>query len=195
MFKFKRLCAVLAIVSFTAVNPALADHHKDGKKKTHLKRAVAVIQSTSKEASPDARRLGEIFFEEKDGKVHVRGHIRGLEPGSTHGFHIHQYGDFTEWDATSAGGHFNPGNDPHAGPDAKKHHAGDLGNVTADKNGTVTIDKEVDFITIGRGPHAILGRSVVLHANADDLKSQPSGDAGPRIGIGIIGRANPDSKP
>jgi superoxide dismutase, Cu-Zn family len=166
-----------------------ADHHDhDGH------RAVAVLRTTSAWQAPQSDVMGVVYFEEKGDVVHVTGHIKGLEPNSKHGFHIHQYGDETKDDGTSAGGHFNPHSKPHAGPDAAAHHAGDLGNVVADENGEVKIDIEAKWLQIDAGPHAVLGRAVVIHAGPDDLTSQPSGAAGPRIGVGVVGWANPESR-
>jgi Cu-Zn family superoxide dismutase len=115
----------------------------------------------------------------------VEGEITGLTPGK-HGFHVHEFGDITSPDGTSAGGHFNPTGEPHAGPDADKRHAGDFGNIEADASGKAKIsflDKKISF----EGPNNILGRGLVVHAKPDDLKSQPSGDAGDRVGVAVIG--------
>ena len=178
---------VLLLTTALSVTTTLADEHAGH-------RAVAVIQTTSAEEAPDAKVMCRIFFEEKDGSLHLMGHITGLKPNSEHGFHIHQYGDLSEDDGTSAGGHFNPQDTPHAGPQAKAHHVGDLGNIKADKNGHAEIHMELKYVQLDEGPQAILGRALVVHAGQDDLKSQPSGDAGSRIGVGIIGWANPESK-
>ncbi len=174
----------MMLTSLFSFTTTLADEH-DGHK------AVAVVYTTSAWQAPQDKVLGVVYFEEMGDVVHVTGHFKGLEPNSTHGFHIHQFGDITKDDGTSAGGHFNPHGKPHAGPDADAHHAGDLGNITADENGEVKIDIKAKWLQIDKGPHAVLGRSVVVHADADDLTSQPSGAAGPRIGVGIVGWANP----
>lgn len=178
----KKTMLLFATATLLAM-PAMAE--------TASKEAVAVVETTSSWQAPQNRVIGVLHFVEQDGKVHLTGTLEGLPPNSTHGFHIHQYGDFSKEDGTSAGGHFNPGGDPHAGPTAAHHHAGDLGNVTADENGMVKIDKEIPWLTISDGPDAILGRAVVLHAGVDDMKSQPAGAAGPRIGVGVIGWAAP----
>ncbi|MFA5503796.1 MAG: superoxide dismutase family protein [Vulcanimicrobiota bacterium] len=164
------------------------------KKATKTTRAVAVLVSSEVKEAPEQKFLGQVFFEKKDGKIHVTGKIQGLKPNGVHGFHIHEFGDFTKPDGTSAGGHFNPEDHPHAGPEAAHRHAGDLGNVKADANGVVTLDLMVEGIALKKGDNAIVGRALVLHAGQDDLQSQPSGDAGSRIGVGVIGWANPESK-
>ena len=119
----------------------------------------------------------------------VWGTIEGLTPGD-HGFHVHQYGDVSAADGTSAGGHFNPQSQPHAGPDDAHRHVGDLGNITANENGVAEIsfiDNELSM----EGKNSILGRGLIVHADADDLTSQPTGAAGPRVGMAVIGVANP----
>lgn len=185
MVKRTSLSASLLSVVMMAAS-ALADRHE---KNEHAagetpKEAVAVIQPT-----PEYKAQGVVVFREHDTFVHISGQIDGLKPGK-HGFHIHQYGDLRAEDGTSAGGHYNPTKLKHGSPKDHKHHAGDLGNILADESGKATIDiKSEDFKV-----HFIIGRSVVVHAGEDDLKSQPSGDAGPRAGIGVIGFANVEKK-
>ncbi len=128
---------------------------------------------------------GTLLLKQTKEGVRVTGKVSGIKPGK-HGFHIHQYGDLRDPQGKSAGGHFNPEDTKHGGPDAAKHHAGDLGNITANAEGTATVDK----LAKGLKLHLIIGRSVVVHNHADDLKSQPSGDAGPRIALGVIGLAD-----
>jgi superoxide dismutase, Cu-Zn family len=115
---------------------------------------------------------GTVTFTPVADGVQVHAEIAGLTPGK-HGFHIHEFGDCSAADFSSAGAHFNPTNQPHAGPDAAARHEGDMGNVEADANDA----------------KSAIGRSVVVHAKPDDLKTQPSGDAGGRIACGVIGRA------
>ncbi len=144
--------------------------------------AVAVLVPT---AGNDVK--GTVTFQETAEGIHVKGKITGLQPGP-HGFHIHQFGDISSKDGKSAGGHFNPTDEAHGAPGDKMRHVGDLGNIEADKKGVATVDvtdKELKF----KGKTSILGRGVVVHAGTDDLKSQPSGDAGARVAVGVIGVA------
>jgi len=127
------------------------------------------------------------FTEEADG-VQVHAEITGLTPGN-HGFHVHEFGDCSSGDASSAGAHFNPTGKPHAGPDAAERHSGDMGNVEADASGKATIDYLDHQLSLTDDQQSAIGRSVVVHAKADDLKSQPSGDSGARVACGVIGRA------
>ena len=127
---------------------------------------------------------GVVTFTETDDGVRVVANLRGLEPGR-HGFHIHEFGDCSAPDAESAGGHFNPTNQPHGAPTDAARHVGDLGNIDAGPDGTAHFEW-VDPVLQLTGDNAIVGRSVVVHANPDDLTSQPSGNAGGRLACGII---------
>lgn len=117
--------------------------------------------------------------------VKVVGELEGLTPEGEHGFHIHEFGDCSKPDASSAGSHFNPTNEPHAGPDDEKRHAGDLGNITADAQGKAHYER-IDKVIKLNGPHSILGKSVIVHTAKDDFKTQPTGNAGARAGCGVI---------
>jgi Cu-Zn family superoxide dismutase len=144
-------------------------------------RAVAELKPT--EGSTVA---GTVTFTAENGAVRVVAVVDGLEPG-LHGFHIHEYGDCSAPDAASAGGHFNPGGTPHGAPDAplEQRHAGDLGNVEADAAGKAHYER-VDQVISLAGPNSIVGKAVIVHAQGDDLTSQPTGDAGPRLACGVI---------
>lgn len=124
---------------------------------------------------------GTVTFIQTPGGVRVQANLTGLT-GTEHGFHVHQYGDCSASDGTSAGGHFNPHGADHAGPFAASRHVGDLGNSEA------TYDR-VDTHLAFEGESSIIGRAVIVHGGTDDLSSQPSGAAGPRIACGVIGIA------
>lgn len=117
--------------------------------------------------------------------IHFRGNITGLAPGK-HGFHIHEKGDCSAPDATSAGAHFNPDNKPHGASDAAEHHAGDLGNIEADASGAAKIDMHVNGLTLGTEANSAKGKAVIVHAAADDFTTQPTGNAGARQACGVI---------
>ena len=121
------------------------------------------------------------------GQVEVEAELTGLPPGD-HGFHIHEKGDCSAPDATSAGGHFNPASAAHGDPTTTApHHLGDLGNLHADADGKATKRITIPHTTIfGYEGNSILGRAVIVHADPDDLKTQPTGGAGARIGCGVI---------
>lgn len=148
-------------------------------------KAVSVVRAAS-----GSFVSGSLVLVDNDGTgLRVKGEIRGLAPG-LHGFHVHEYGDCTDTAAVSAGGHFNPGNTAHGGPMDAHHHAGDLGNIEADTSGVARIDRIFSGLSL-RGDNSVAGRSVVVHAKDDDLKSQPAGNSGNRIGCGVIGLSKP----
>ncbi|MGC1480812.1 MAG: superoxide dismutase family protein [Chthoniobacterales bacterium] len=133
---------------------------------------------------------GTIIFTEADGKVTIEADVKGLKPNSSHGFHIHEFGDISAADGKSAGGHYNPEKHDHALPDKEVRHAGDLGNLDADADGNAELTLTVDNISLMTGQDPIIGRSVIVHADPDD-GGQPTGNAGPRIAMGVIGVENP----
>ncbi|PYQ00875.1 MAG: superoxide dismutase family protein [Acidobacteria bacterium] len=160
--------AVLAAAAFAAEKPA-----------TH---GIAVLIP-----GKDSKVAGTVHFKKEAGGVRVTGTVTGLAAGN-HGFHIHEFGDCSAADFTSAGGHFNPAGNPHAGPKDAKRHEGDMGNIEAAAGGSATIDyldAELGF----EGVKSILGRGVIVHANPDDFKTQPTGNAGGRVACGVIGVA------
>ena len=145
-------------------------------------KAVAVLMPTTGSSV-----RGLVRFEAVQGGIIIQARVEGL-PAGDHGFHIHELGDCSATDGTSAGGHYNPTDAPHAGPGAAQRHVGDLGNITADAQGTATLDR-VDGVVQLSGPQSVIGRSVIVHAGADDLTTQPTGAAGGRLACGVIGIA------
>ena len=129
---------------------------------------------------------GEIRFEQSDGQVSVSGRVTNLTAGK-HGFHIHEVGDCSAPDASSAGGHFNPHGTDHGAPGMPPHHVGDLGNLEADESGVAEYQATLDFLTLHEGEAtSIIGKSVIVHELEDDLTSQPTGAAGGRLACGVI---------
>ena len=131
---------------------------------------------------------GSATFTERGGKVYVEADVRGLAPGSEHGFHIHEKGDCSAPDGTSAGGHFNPGAKPHGNPEHAEHHAGDMPQLIANAAGVATLTAYLDGVSLGDEANGIVGRSVIVHAAPDDFKTQPTGNSGARLACGIIVR-------
>ncbi|MFC6840443.1 superoxide dismutase family protein [Xanthomonas theicola] len=131
---------------------------------------------------------GEVKFAVVDGAVHVAGIVTGLKPNSEHGFHIHEFGDCSAPDGSSAGGHFNPAKSDHGQVSADPHHGGDMPNLKADAEGKATIDAPVsNNVNIGKGDgFDILNHAVIVHADPDDYKTQPTGNAGARLACGVI---------
>jgi len=151
-------------------------------------RAVAVVRPTEGSGV-----RGVVRFEDVDGGVRVTADIDGLQPNAKHAFHIHEYGDATAPDGTSAGSHYDPGRTEHhdranAEP---PHHAGDLGNLDADASGHAHYDRVIRGVSVAGMTDPIVGRCVIIHTKADDF-GQPTGNAGGRIAIGVIGIAKPE---
>jgi len=151
-----------------------------------INQAVAVMHATDGNSVE-----GTVVFTQTEEGVRVEADISGLEADSMHGFHIHEYGDCRADDGTSAGGHYNPEDAEHGGPDDDMRHVGDLGNLESDEDGNATADY-VDSKLQLSGMTSILGRGVIIHAGEDDLETQPTGDAGGRLSCGVIGVANMD---
>jgi Cu-Zn family superoxide dismutase len=146
-------------------------------------KAIVVLHSTA-----GNKVSGTVTFTEVADGVQVQAQITGLTPGK-HGFHVHEFGDCSAADLGSAGPHFNPTNQPHAAPDAAARHVGDMGNVEADASGAAKLNYLDHEMSLANDQRSIIGRSVVVHAKADDLKTPPAGDSGARIACGVIGRA------
>jgi len=134
---------------------------------------------------------GVVNFSQDGDIMQIDIRVDNLKPNSMHGVHIHIVGDCRAPDASSAGGHFNPQGSSHGGPFSEPRHGGDLGNIQADANGSAVASLEVTGISLGKKDDSIIGRAVIVHAQGDDLTSQPSGNAGPRIACGLISK-NPD---
>jgi Cu-Zn family superoxide dismutase len=147
------------------------------------KKAIAILHSAS-----GSQVMGTVTFTQTGDTVQVVADITGLTPGK-HGFHIHEFGDCSAADASSAGGHFNPMKKPHGAPDAAERHAGDLGNLEADASGKAHLELKDKMLKLS-GENSILGRGVIVHEKVDDW-SQPVGNAGGRLACGVIGVAKP----
>ena len=178
-------------LALAALFPACAHHSHNVEVNIHrglgaLTEAVAVVHPTRGNHC-----RGVVRFTQVENGLRIVADLEDLAPNSIHAFHIHQYGDCTADNAMSAGSHYDPEKTAHHGSPSDAHrHAGDLGNVTADSQGRVHLDLVQPDLTIG-GNNAVLGRSVIVHEKADDLVSQPAGNAGARIGCGVIGIAQP----
>jgi len=165
-----------------AERKAAAEHTSMSSKITY---AIAMVEGLG-----EHKVKGKVTFTQKEEGVEIVGEFTGLQPGQ-HGFHVHEFGDCSMVDGKCAGGHFNPTNMPHAGPDDAKRHVGDMGNLKADSTGNASYKRTDSMITLN-GPRSIIGRSVIVHAKPDDFKTQqPPGNAGDRIGCGVIGIGDP----
>lgn len=174
-----RLLLITTTVMLTA---ACANRPQRSERVPQSSESRAVAQVAPKSGS---RVNGEVTFEKMADSTIMKVNIKGLKPNGTHGFHIHEYGDCSAADAGTAGSHYNPSQKPHGGMSGDMRHIGDLENLTADKKGVAKFEKTLPDSAL---PVAgLVGRAVVVHEKADDLKTQPSGDSGKRIGCGVIG--------
>ena len=175
----RNISAFLAFL-LCSVSPAFAQHHEESATGPHS--AIAVITPTRANTV-----RGFVTFTQLDHGVRVVANLTGLTPGK-HGFHIHEYGDCSADDATSAGGHYNPTGMKHSMPTSATRHEGDMGNIEANESGNAHLEYVDDFMTLS-GEHSIIGHAVIVHEKEDDFVTQPTGNAGARVGCGVIGIA------
>jgi superoxide dismutase, Cu-Zn family len=168
------IAALLAVVASALVSACASTSHAPN-------RATAVLEARSGSAV-----TGRVDLTEKAGQVRAHVELVGLAPNSEHGFHIHEKGDCSAADASSAGGHYNPTGVVHGRAGIPPHHIGDLPSLTADANGAIHADVLVDGVTLAPGPTSIIDRAVVVHGGRDDFTSQPAGNSGPRVACGVI---------
>ena len=181
----------LLVLGLSALAAGAGDITADGKqgegKHQGPRNAIAVLHGLGKNHEVK----GIVRFMQMEDGIQITGEITGLTPGE-HAFHVHEFGDCSSEDGMTAGAHFNPEGKHHGGPDAEQRHVGDLGNIKADENGRVTLHMKDKLIQL-HGHHSIIGRSLIVHAQPDDLKSDPAGNAGARIACGVIGIAKSDT--
>jgi len=149
---------------------------------TMMKGKMAVASLTPTQGSTAS---GLVMFHEMDGHLMVHAKLSGLKPGAEHGFHVHETGSCASADGMSAGGHFNPGGQPH-GAQTAAHHAGDLPALKADAQGNADQKFMLMGPTVTAGANSVVGRSIIVHAQPDDYTTQPTGNSGARIGCGVI---------
>lgn len=167
--------------------PAMTEQQSAGSVMSPVAKGAAVTKAIAVLHPTEGNEVdGKVIFtKDGNGEIRVVADAYGLTLGK-HGFHIHEYGNCSAADGTSAGGHFNPDGKAHGGPNTAVRHVGDLGNIEADDQGIARLVLPDSGLALS-GSHSIIGRSVIVHAGEDDLKSQPSGNAGARIACGVIG--------
>ncbi len=184
----KKSATTLAVGSLVCIalaglrSPAVAQHEQMKAKAAPISKAVAILLPTK-----GNHVQGRVTFTEAGSTIHVHAEITGLTPGD-HGFHVHEYGVWSE-DGMAAGGHFNPTMQKHGSLESPKRHVGDMGNITANASGRVTLDLDDPMLSF-HVSHSIIGRGLVVHEKPDDY-SQPVGNAGGRVAVGVIGVAKP----
>lgn len=150
--------------------------------------AAPAAKATLKDAA--GKEIGTATFSKARGGVKVHVVVAGLTPGK-HGIHIHAAGKCEAPDFKSAGGHFNPTGKHHGLRNPQGAHAGDMPNLTAGKNGKATATFTARGATLGEGEGSLFGpdgTALVIHAAADDEKTDPAGNSGDRIACGVIER-------
>jgi Cu-Zn family superoxide dismutase len=146
------------------------------------KQAVAVLASAS-----GSLVSGKVTVTPMGKGLHLTGEVGGLPANSTHAFHVHEKGDCSAVDASSAGPHFNPFNAVHGKTGSGAHHAGDMNNLVANAEGVATVNVHLEGVTLGGGAvNDVATRALIVHAAPDDYSSQPAGNAGARVACGII---------
>jgi len=131
---------------------------------------------------------GDVSFVQIGDKVRVTAKVSGLKPNGEFGFHIHEAGDCSSGDGMSAKGHFNPYGKSHAHAGTPERHAGDLTSLKSDGGGDASLAVDLDVIAVAPGPASVVGRGLIVHAQADDFKTQPTGNAGARSACAVIQR-------
>ena len=182
--KISTVFSLVAVVALALLSwRAVAQQHMAPMAPHVSPKAIAVLGPTQGQTAH-----GWVKFEAVEKGIRVTAEISGLAPGSQHGFHIHEFGDLRSTDGTSLGGHYNPGGKEHGLTHVRARHAGDLGNVEADASGVAKVDRVFIGFSIDGHLAPILGRGVVVHALQDD-GGQPTGNAGGRIAVGVVGVA------
>ena len=129
---------------------------------------------------------GTASFVQVGGKVRLTANVSGLRPNGEFGFHVHEAGDCSSGDGMSTKGHFNPFGKPHAHSGTMERHAGDLPSLRSDASGNASVTADLDVITVTAGPASVVGKGLIVHAQADDYKTQPTGNAGARSACAVI---------
>jgi len=153
-----------------------------------LETATATLQG----APADTDFKGTVTFTPQGNGVKVTAHLEGVDTDGLHGFHVHENGSCVHGEGekhfTSAGGHFNPDKAEHACPPTEPRHAGDLGNIQV-TNGKGDLEFTTNLLSL-TGPNTVVGKAIILHAKADDCKTQPTGDSGDRLACGVVTMGN-----
>ncbi len=185
VFRTGLVVAIAALLPACSTTPASGDAPPAPRAEAP---AVSTARGATVQLAPASGSLvsGKLTAAPIAGGVRLTGEIGGLPRGSTHAIHIHEKGDCSAADATSAGSHFNPAQQPHGRAGSGPHHGGDMDNIVADGNGVARVDVRALGVTLGGGATDIGGRAVIVHAAADDYATQPTGNAGARVACGVV---------
>jgi Cu-Zn family superoxide dismutase len=179
------LCFVFAGCGGGGADGAGGEDTTGGGESTALQAPGTAVAEAQMQPTEGNEVAGTVRFEQTGEGLAVQVDLTGLPPSSQHGFHVHEVGDCSAPDATSAGDHYNPEGHPHALPDGAARHAGDMGNIEADENGEVHHRVVIDTMSIDGEQPTVIGRAVIVHAQPDD-GGQPTGNAGARVACGVV---------
>ena len=187
-FAFALACAGGVYADKKKTKPTAEDKKDNKEELGHGGKTVATATIDAKSGS---KLKGKATFSAGDkGAITLRVEVSDAQPGE-HAVHIHEKGDCSSPDGKSAGNHWNPTHMEHGkwGAPGDHHHLGDIGNLTVgpDGKGTITLDT-TKWTAGGGGVNDVIGHAIVVHGGVDDFKSQPAGNAGPRIGCGVIAK-------
>lgn len=179
----KKISLLLIIGAFISCSDTKVHVTEEMDDIVEQKRAEVILQSL-----PEGKMVGKVIFEERNDSVLMKAKVNDILPNGFHAFHIHENGDCSSTDGKSAGGHWNPTNEDHGMWNSEKHHRGDIGNIITDSSGVGELAIITDKWCIGCKDTTknILGKAIIIHEGGDDFRSQPSGDAGPRVACGEI---------
>jgi Cu-Zn family superoxide dismutase len=182
--------ALVALAAFGCAPPAEEAPEEEVAIEEEMPVEPETMEATTATATlmnADGTEVGTATFTQENGQVTAAFHLTGTSatPGM-HGIHVHETGECTPPDFTSAGGHFNPTGVDHACPPTAPRHAGDFGNVEIAEDGSGHLEVTTDLVSVDDGPNSVVGKAVILHAGQDDCSSQPTGDAGGRLACGVI---------
>ena len=202
----KQLVSAVAVMSLLALAGCKKDHNNEiGEHGTdqpinttapapepEQAPAAETATATLQGAPGDTDFKGTVTFTPEGNGVRVEAHLEGVDLAGTHGFHVHETGECTHGEGdkhfTSAGSHFNPAGVEHACPPTEPRHAGDLGNIEV-TNGSGHVVSTTTLLSLS-GANSVVGKAIILHAKADDCKTQPTGDAGDRLACGVVTMGN-----
>jgi len=150
-------------------------------------KVAPVLASGKIEAKSGSKLTGTVTFVADDKKnVTLKIEVSGVSPGD-HAVHLHEKGDCSDPEGKNAGGHWNPAVQPHGKWGPTPHHLGDIGNLVVGADGKGTLTMSTDQWTVKSGePNDVVGKALIVHASIDDFKTQPTGNAGGRIGCAVI---------
>ena len=174
---YSKLFTFAAIASF--LTPYVVFAGNEAEKNSPIKSAFVTLHPTENNTVK-----GTVVFTSVDGGIKIIADVQNLTPGK-HGFHVHEHGDCSSHDGSSAGGHYNPTKTKHGGPDSEERHVGDFGNLEANEHGVAHYER-IDKVISLNGSDSIVGKSIIVHAGEDDLTTQPTGNSGARVACGLI---------